>query len=334
MVAQIDSVYVRTRPTRLYSRLLSYALFEGRPLTTKGRWINPLVFSFFDVLKRLPSQHRVKKPIFIIGTGRSGTTILGIVLSMHRDIGFLNEPKALWHAIRKDEDLIGSYSRTEARYRLTNDDATTQVIKDAHRLYTGYLSATRNLRVVDKYPELIFRLPFVRALFPDAKFLFLARNGWDTCASIEHWSERLGIENNQEIHDWWGVNNRKWKLLVDQIVKYDPELGVHWEHIRAFTRHIDMAAVEWIVTMREGLKLRKEFPDSVHTIIYEELVKQPTAALTDVLNFCELPFDNVFVQYGIEVLKPVTAKSPCALDEKIHPAFYNMMNALGYHGNY
>ncbi len=99
MPAQLDSLYIRTRPTKAVSRLISYALFEGRPLTTRGRWINPLVFALSGTLKTLPQIKKVKKPIFIIGMGRSGTTILGVVMSMHRDVGFLNEPKALWHSI-------------------------------------------------------------------------------------------------------------------------------------------------------------------------------------------------------------------------------------------
>ena len=214
MVAQVDNLYVRLRLWKLWSRLVSYALFEGRPLTTKGGWINPLVFAHFAIEKRLPQLRRVKRPVFILGTGRSGTTVLGIVLSMHREAGFLNEPKALWHAIHPKEDLIGSYSRGVAHYRLGEADANPDMKRSANRLFGAYLAATLSRRVVDKYPELIFRVPFVRALFPDAKFLFLVRNGWDTCHSIEGWSNRLGEQVADETHDWWGVDRRKWNMLV------------------------------------------------------------------------------------------------------------------------
>ena len=107
MVAQLDRLYVSTRPTKAYSRLVSYLLFEGRPLTTKGQWINPLVAAHFGLEKRLPQFRQVKQPVFILGTGRSGTTILGLILSLHRDVGFLNEPKALWHSVNPADDLIG-----------------------------------------------------------------------------------------------------------------------------------------------------------------------------------------------------------------------------------
>ncbi len=191
MIAQIDDRYLNTRFWNLWSRMESYVFFEGRPLTTRGRWINPLVFAQFHIWKRLPQVKKVKKPIFILGTGRSGTTVLGIVLSMHREVGFLNEPKALWHAIHPREDLIGNYTLDAACYRLGTADATDLRRKWIHRIYGVYLSATFSTRVVDKYPELIFRVPFIKALFPDAKFIFLMRNGWDTCRSIVGWSMRL-----------------------------------------------------------------------------------------------------------------------------------------------
>lgn len=330
MVAQIDGDYIRARPGKLYSRLVSYGLFEGRPLTTRGRWINPLVFGLFALEKRLPVMRPVKEPVFILGTGRSGTTILGIVLSMHRDVGFLNEPKALWHSAYGAEDLIGSYSRGPARYRLDETDATPAVVQAMHRLFSAYLLGSGSRRVVDKYPELIFRVPFVRAIFPDAKFLFLARNGWDTCHSIEHWSERLGEQRNGEVHDWWGVDSRKWNLLTEQLVPADEELAPHMDVIRGFKRHTDRAAVEWILTMREGLRLRARHPDCVHTVLYEDLVNRPAEALAALRAFCNLGEDATFDEYARRVLRPAPRKAPCELHPCIRDAFDSTMRMLDY----
>lgn len=330
MIAQIDKTYIKTRPGKLYNRILSYGLFEGRPLTTKGQWINPLIFALFGCQKKIPAPKKIKKPIFIIGTGRSGTTILGIVLSMHRDVGFLNEPKALWHSAYEGEDLIGSYSLQNARYRLDALDAELDVKRCMHRFFGWYLTIVGTHRIVDKYPELIFRFPFVKAIFPDAKFLFLSRNGWDTGISIEHWSERFGVQKNCDTHDWWGLNNRKWIFLVDQIVANDSDLALQFDEIKEFKRHIDMATVEWIVTMREGLRLREEFPESVHTVQYENLVNNPAKILPDLLKFCELEEDDKFLEYGTKVLKPGKPKQPIEIAECLKPAFFKTMAALGY----
>lgn len=330
MVAQIDIDYIKLKPLKAISRFISYALFEGRPITTRGRWINPLVFALFCLEKNIPAPKNVKEPIFIIGTGRSGTTILGVVLSMHRSVGFLNEPKALWYSVYKNEDLIGNYSKRKANCRLNALDATEEVVRAMHRLFGWYLAITGSSRVVDKYPELIFRIPFVRKIFPDAKFIFLIRNGWDTCHSIEHWSERLGEQRNGEVHDWWGVNNRKWNLLTEQLVPEDADLAPHADAIRGFKRHTDMAAVEWILTMREGLRLRDRHPDCVHTVMYEDLVNRPAEALTALRTFCSLGEDATFDEYARRVLRPAPRKAPFELHPCIRDAFDSTMRMLDY----
>ena len=330
MVAQLDNLYVKTRPSKVFSRLVSYALFEGRPLTTKGQWINPLVFMHFGLEKALPQLRKIDKPLFVIGTGRSGTTILGVLMSMHKEVGFLNEPKALWHSVYPYEDVIGSYTRAQAKYRLDETDANPGVIRSAHRLFGAYLWTVRSARLVDKYPELIFRVPFVKAIFPDAKFIFLVRNGWDTCSSIEKWSKRLGVNHASETHDWWGADNRKWKLMLDELVAPDPIFSGILDQIRALTNHTDMAAVEWIVTMREGLRRKEQNPGCVHLIRYEDMIEKPLESLSALLRFAELGDDSEFYLYAEKILRPAPIHAPFELNAAIRPLFDDTMKLLGY----
>ena len=334
MIAQLDPLYVRTRPTKAVSRLASYALFEGRPLTTRGRWINPLVFAHFAVETRLPQLAAVERPIFIVGTGRSGSTVLGVMMSMHRDVGFLNEPKALWHAIHPGGDVFGQYaSGKPARYALDEADATDDVRRRARRLFGAYLAATGSKRVTDKYPELVFRIPFVRAIFPDARFVFLVRDGRDTCRSIESWSERKGVRSIGEFHDWWGADNRKWRLMLEQLVPEEETLAGSLDEIRGFDRHADMAAVEWIVTIREGLRHAARYPHDVYTIRYESLVADPRKELSRLLDFCGLPQDETFLSFAERKLVPAPPKDGAlGLHPAIRGPFDETAKALGYRG--
>ena len=331
MIAQINPNYIKTRPLKVITRFMSYALFEGRPVTTKGRWINPLVFSILKTVSTTKNRYKsIEKPIFILGTGRSGTTILGIVLSMHREVGYLNEPKAIWHVIHPHEDIIGNYSRGDAKYRLAAEDATDDMRQRATQMFGAYLTATRSKRIVDKYPELIFRVDFVRALFPDARFIFLVRNGWDTCHSIANWSQRLGIQVKGEKHDWWGVNDRKWKLIAEQLVKTDSAFAEIADEVKQFERHLDRAAIEWIVTMQEGLRLLQESPDCIHLLHFEDLTDEPDDALAELSHFCELPPDKTFHAYARQTLHPVPARKPFDLHPKIAPVFHEIMEKLRY----
>jgi hypothetical protein len=327
---QINNEYIKKRKLRLYSRFVSYAFFEGRPLTTSGRWFNPVVFAIYKIAKFFPKLKNVTEPIFILGTGRSGTTILGIILSIHKDVGFLNEPKALWHEVYPYEDIIGSYSMEEASYKLDEAIADETQRKNIHKIFGFYLFTTFNSKVVDKYPELVFRIPYVKKLFPDAKFIFLVRNGWDTVASIDNWSQRLGTSTSEETQNWWGRNNRKWDLLVEQILKPDKYFSDIIPFITEINNHRDMAALEWIATMRQGLLVLQLYPESILRVNYEELTNKPKSILESIQTFSNLDYDDVYINYGVEVLKNVKAKDPVELHPKIMPLFLETMEKLGY----
>lgn len=330
MVAQIDKQYRQIGASRVLPRMISYLFFEGRPLTTKGRWINPLVFAIYAIVKKLPYLKDVRKPIYIVGTGRSGTTILGVILSMHRSVGFLNEPKALWHAAYPFEDLIGSYTDNHAIYRMDETCIKCDTKDNFKKMYAAYLKMTCTDRVVDKYPEVIFRTRFVTRIFPDSRFLFLARNGWDTCVSIDLWSRRLGSSNRDEVHDWWGRDDRKWKYLVEQMVPEHSDLAPHLSYIKTLHNHLDRAVLEWIISMREGLRLLDEYPESVLKVEYEQMTAEPEIWLQKILQFCQLPIDDRFIQYGCNVLKSVPARKPFDMDEILIQPFHETQRKLGY----
>ncbi|MFC6639861.1 sulfotransferase [Sulfitobacter sp. JBTF-M27] len=320
MVAQIDRSYARRRPSRVWARLISYALFEGRPLTTRGQWINPLVFGIGKMVRLLPALKNVEAPIFILGTGRSGTTILGKVLSMHHEVGFLNEPKAIWAQLHPNEDLIGNYNRNWARYRLVAEDASPRMMRQIRRLYGAYLRLSFTRRIVDKYPELIFRTEFVRELFSDSKFIFLSRCGSRTCTSIKLWSERHGERVGSEVHDWWGANDRKWNLLVEQVVKEHPDLAAHTE-VMSELDHEGRAAVEWIVAMREGMRLAALDPKGTLHVPYEELCAEPRAWAKRIEKFLGLRTDLIFEDYAESTLVDPGGDSSLGLPNWLTPIF-------------
>lgn len=329
MVAQIDNNFIKLSIKKTYTRLLSYALYEGRPLTTRGRCINPVLSFLFRVQQYFPFPKVVKAPVFIIGTGRSGTTILGITLAMHDRVGFLNEPKAIWNYLFPDEDLIGSYSVKSGRYRLGAEDAGQELITRAHKLLGSYLFFSSSSRLIDKYPELVFRFDFVRAIYPDAKFLFLYRNGVDTYSSIERWSFDNSVDSNGYIDDWWGRDDRKWHLLCDQIVSTDPTLGPCAEDIKRYRDQRDRAAVEWIVSMKEGTRLSEAYPDVVLPVKYEDYVRSAEYR-AKILKFCDLPVDKNYSEYCLDVLKTPTPKSNKQLPDEINEEFCSVMKMLGY----
>lgn len=330
MIAQLDKDYIRLKPTKVWARIIAYTLFEGRPITTRGRWINPVVFSLFKMWKNIPQIHSVDDPVFIVGTGRSGTTFLGKLLSLHRAFGFLNEPKALWHEIYDQEDIIGNYSTKKARYYLSGDDVSREDMITAHRLFGAFLRLSGSHRILDKYPELIFRFPYVRTIFPGAKFIFIIRNGYDTCSSVDKWSDRLGNKENDEIHDWWGVDDRKWKYLVDQVLPQYEGYFSSVEEIKNIKNHRDRAALEWILTMKEGMKLCEEYPSAILRVQYENLLERPGETINEILDFVNLKHDQSVFEYARIRIKKPTKKKRSKFDSRINSVFLKTMSQVGY----
>lgn len=330
MAAQIDSKMIYHFPFKVLGRLIAWALLEGRPLTTKGQWINALVFALYKLSQLLPQKNRSDNPIYIVGTGRSGTTVLGTLLGMHKQLMFLNEPKAAWHFAHGQEDLIGSYSNQTASIRLKSgrlDD--NEVCKRLTRIYSLALRLGLSERIVDKYPELVFRISYVESLFPNAQFIVILRDGVDTCSSVTHWSKNKSETKGEEIHDWWGRNDRKWKLLVDQVIPEHSDLLPLQNKLYNVKDHRDRAAVEWIVSMREACKIQREHK-SVLAIKYEELCNNTSFELNRVLEHCHLDKDPKFSAYANSVLDKIGAYKPLELMPELVESFCEVLKMTGY----
>lgn len=330
MVAQVDRTYSGYGLARTARRLVSYALFEGRPLTTKGQWFNPVVFAWLRILAAFPGNPKLSQPIFITGLGRSGTTILGVLLSLHRQVGYLNEPKAIWHLIDPRQDLNANYSDAVGIYRLCPNDVGPGEQLRAHRMFSRYLSLTGSDRVVDKYPELIFRVDYVRKVFPDAKFIFITRSGADAVPSVVKWSERLGVKTDEYIDDWWGRNDVKWKYLCEQLILANPAYESVWSLATEELDQTNRAALEWIVTMREGLEQQRRYPDAVIRVAYEDLLAKPEDELIRLQRLCGLVPDEAVADYAKKRLYDNPPKGWPELLSSVERLFKITMEELGY----
>ncbi|MBR3371620.1 MAG: sulfotransferase [Rhodobacteraceae bacterium] len=326
MPAQLDKTFLRAHPGKAVGRLLAWALLEGRPLTTRGRWINPVVFALYRLAGRVRFGVPVADPILIIGTGRSGTTFLGTVLGAHPQALFLNEPKAMWHHAHGGEDVIGSYTTAPARFRLDASDATPDIARSLGRIYAWALWVTRAQRIVDKYPELVFRMPFVRTLFPGARFVCIQRDGVDTVLSVTSWSRRKGMERGGHVEDWWGLDDRKWQLMVAELVAQDPDLAPLREMLAACHDHRDRAAVEWILATRAAALTA---PDLL-TIRYEDLCAAPQQVLGSIQHFAGLSPSDAPASYAVHVMEQAPPRGTLELMPELVDAFCATLDQAGY----
>ena len=330
MVAQLDKAFVRSQPRKALARIVAWALVEGRPITTRGRWINPIVFAFLRFLQFMPGSTQQERPIYIVGTGRSGTTLLGRIFAAHSNCIFLNEPKALWHYAHGAEDVIGNYSRKNVRLRLGKDDAGEIASRRIAKVYRAVRSLAGAERVVDKYPELVFRTDFANQLFPECYFIGIFRDGVDTCASVANWSQRNAVRNADETHDWWGVEDRKWRIIVEQEVPHYPDLAPRKAEILALTDHRDRAALEWIVSMRALESAAKRHKANFIGLRYEAMCADPQETLEPLLLQLNLSRDEQFLKFAMATLSENPTYGSIELNKLLVEPFCATLEAMGY----
>lgn len=302
MVAQLDARLVRHRPGRAAARLLAYGAFEGRPLTTRGRAVNPVVLAHLRAAARWGPVRDDVRPVFIVGMGRSGTTLLGRLFSAHRAVGFLNEPKAVWHVVEPDEDLVGSYTTGPARLRFGAGDATGAAAGRLARIHGWFATLSRSSVIADKYPELVFRTEWVRALADRAVFVVIVRHPGDVITSVRRWS----AAHRTDGADWWGARDRKWWILWRQGIVSDDrwaEVAASVDPARAPDHH--RAAVEWLLSTDAAVDLLERDPGAV-LVRYEDLVAEPATVMAGVFEACGLPPDPVALRYA----QAVTSAAP------------------------
>lgn len=330
MIGQLDKTYLNYSKRSIAHRLVSYFFFEGRPHTTKGQWINPFVKGFLNTLAAVPGEAKPDRPIYITGLGRSGTTILGKILSLHKDVGFLNEPKMMWALADPKTDVCADYVEQGGRFVLKADDVPPGAAKKVGRVLARYAGLTGIARPLDKYPEFIFRVEYLKQVLPNAKVVFISRNGNDAVASVAHWSQDKGVSVGERVDDWWGRGDAKWRYLCEQVITVEPEYAALTGPELAQLDHLNRAALEWIITMRQGLAAMQAHPGEIYHIKYEDLVEAPQEEMAKLLNACELAESEDVISYAKEVLYARPRKEKPVLNEAISELFDETMSQLGY----
>lgn len=120
----------------------------------------------------------IKKPLFIIGSPRSGTTILGRILGNHPDLVEVREPRLIWK--------YGNDSKSDV---LTEKDLTPKIKAHIRAKLGEKAPSEQGLRLLDKSPNNAVRIPFILSVFPDAQFIHIMRNGYDAALSIRSFWE-------------------------------------------------------------------------------------------------------------------------------------------------
>jgi LPS sulfotransferase NodH len=226
-----------------------------------------------EFYSRLPFPG-ISRPTFIIGCGRSGTTILGTSLSKHRDVTYLNEPRHLWFSAFPETDIWSSNANSRTgKLLLTEADVDSTKSRKLSRLFRLETIMSRRPVLLEKLPINSFRLEFIHHIFPDALFIHLFRNGLEVASSIEKESKK---------GKWFGADSYKWNQLVDYARRKDEttELPARCATYR------DMGLLEWRLSTEAVVAFLRGRPDATFAELnYDEFVASPVEAVLQLQDF-------------------------------------------------
>jgi Flp pilus assembly protein TadD len=161
-------------------------------------------------------------PIFVLGFPRSGTTLLDTMLMADPKVRVLEEEAF----IGQIEDHLGGISALPT--------LTSEQLADARADYFAKVEAQvgplTGLQIVDKHPMHLNKVPIIRRLFPDAKFVLALRHPCDVLLSCYLTNFRINnamanflqLDDAAELYDLsfahWEKARQLFNLPVGEVV--------------------------------------------------------------------------------------------------------------------
>lgn len=222
------------------------------------------------------------KPVFIVAAPRSGSTLLFETLAASEHMATLGG-EAHW-LIESIAELCPGAPGVSSN-RLLAGHATLPV---AERIRSQILERLldpagtplrggRVLTLLEKTPKNALRIPFLDRIFPDARFIFLWREPRANISSI--------------IEAWRAGKWQTYPRLEGFTPPWSLLLPPGWEAMRGKPLE-ELAAFQWAVTNSIVLDDLATLPRERWTMLdYDDLVKNPAAAILSICQFLGVEFD-------------------------------------------
>ena len=236
-----------------------------------------------------PVQRRVERPIVVVSSPRSGSSLLFETLARAPGLCTIGGES---HQLIESIPSLRPSERGWPSNALRASDATPQVVQPLHDLFRAN-ARDRNrqkppagpVRLLEKTPKNALRVPFLAEAFPDATFVYLYRDPRETISSmLDAWRSGRFV-TYPDLPDWDGL---PWSLL----------LTPGWREL------IDKPLAEvvvdqWMVTTQALLDdLEALGPERWCVASYDRLVADPAAEIAQLCEHLDLEWD---VDLGAEL---------------------------------
>jgi len=183
--------------------------------------------------------------LFITGFQKSGTSLLNRVLMSQNFIEnpFLPEGKFFWGDDPVDDPTAPPcgelYQKHAARngHQLVADDFEQQHQQLLQQRIEA--SGIESAVLMNKNPNLIVRLPWLKKMFPACTTVVVLR---EPVANLYSFSKKLHQQKQKQPDFWWGVKPNNWQSLRD--VDVLTQIVSQWKAVfRFLMQHIDTVDV-------------------------------------------------------------------------------------------
>jgi hypothetical protein len=259
---------------------------------------------------------------FIVGSPRSGTTVLGELLDRHPQLSQWYEPYFVWdHCFR----MAPHDERTA-------EDATAEVARYIYTNFSAYRTKQQCSVLIDKSPRNSLKIPFILKIFPHAKFVHLLRDGRDVTLSIhKEWQRRKSIvhsPNNRGRFNYYTAFNvlknylGHQKFTVDKLralwfethghllnqsrqlnrLRWNGDIGwgprfKNWEGIYSQCSLLQFNAHQWRACVECVMRDWNLIPQQHRlTIRYEDLITNPELKIIEILEFLGAKSSQEFME--------------------------------------
>ena len=220
------------------------------------------------------SRKKPDKIVFLIGCGRSGTTLISSLIGSCSNTHILNERRDLWHKVFPELNI---WDNINSVLDFKNSDYNTKKNEQIRSIFFKEAERHKKNNILEKLPINCFRLNFINKAFPEAKFIVIKRNPLEVAASIE---EKIGKGN------WYGINDNKLRLLIEYAKSNNIET-------KDFLKtDFNKGLLEWRLSNIAIGKFFNESNKDFFSINYSNLTLNAKEILTEALNFLEIKYNE------------------------------------------
>jgi len=281
------------------------------------------------------------KPCIVIGAGRSGTNMLRDLICSYPGISTwpCDEINYIWRKGNR------SYPSDEFPTSLATDSTARYI----HNAFSNQIKKTNANVLIEKTCANSLRMDFVRAIFPEAKYIIIIRDGrhvvksaikrWQAPLDIRYIAQKARFVPPSDIPYYairYAVHRAK-KILSpdDSLPMWGPIYKEMYEHSKAYNVE-ELCAEQWISCVNSTLASVQKIEKKRTCIVsYESLQQHPTTEVERVLRFVtgNHQIDNEMVSLLSGTIKRKTEKdseTKLNLRLDLEGRFNSLLERLGY----